>query len=217
MIQYEKPYWLLAAALSALAGFVDAIGFLKLGGLFVSFMTGNSTRVAVALTGGDDVAVAALKLILAFVAGVMIGSFVGSRAERYRKTAVLTAVTLALVGAAALDLIAADGWVVMLIALAMGAENAVFQRNGEVSIGITYMTGTLVKLGQRLVLALQGGDRWQWLPYLLLWCGFVAGAWSGALAYSIIGTASLWIAAAYSAALCLITIRTIPASPNRQR
>ena len=36
------------------------------------------------------------------------------------------------------------------MALAMGAENAVFEREGEVHIGLTYMTGTLVKFGQRL-------------------------------------------------------------------
>ena len=31
--------------MSTLAGYVDAIGFLHLGGLFVSFMSGNSTRM----------------------------------------------------------------------------------------------------------------------------------------------------------------------------
>jgi uncharacterized membrane protein YoaK (UPF0700 family) len=36
----------LACALSALAGYVDGIGYLHLGGLFVSFMSGNSTRMS---------------------------------------------------------------------------------------------------------------------------------------------------------------------------
>ena len=39
----------LACALSALAGYVDGIGFIHLGGLFVSFMSGNSTRLGVSL------------------------------------------------------------------------------------------------------------------------------------------------------------------------
>src|SRR6202048_352862 len=43
----------LACALSALAGYVDAIGFLHLGGLFVSFMSGNSTRLGVSLAEGQ--------------------------------------------------------------------------------------------------------------------------------------------------------------------
>ena len=40
-------------------------------------------------------------------------------------------------------------WGVMISALAlafaMGAENATFERDGEVLVGLTYMTGTLVK------------------------------------------------------------------------
>jgi uncharacterized membrane protein YoaK (UPF0700 family) len=43
----------LACALSAMAGYVDGIGFLHLGGLFVSFMSGNSTRLGVSLAEGN--------------------------------------------------------------------------------------------------------------------------------------------------------------------
>jgi uncharacterized membrane protein YoaK (UPF0700 family) len=43
----------LACALSAVAGYVDGIGFLQLGGLFVSFMSGNSTRMGVSLAAED--------------------------------------------------------------------------------------------------------------------------------------------------------------------
>src|SRR5882757_10886260 len=42
----------LACALSALAGYVDGIGFIHLGGQFVSFMSGNSTRMGVSLADG---------------------------------------------------------------------------------------------------------------------------------------------------------------------
>lgn len=41
MIRYDRRLKLMAACLSALAGYVDAIGFIKLGGFFISFMSGN--------------------------------------------------------------------------------------------------------------------------------------------------------------------------------
>jgi uncharacterized membrane protein YoaK (UPF0700 family) len=67
----------LACALSALAGYVDAIGFLHLGGLFVSFMSGNSTRMGVSLAAGEwGAAAEAFGLIALFVAGATAGSLI---------------------------------------------------------------------------------------------------------------------------------------------
>ena len=67
----------LACALSALAGYVDGIGFLHLGGLFVSFMSGNSTRMGVSLAQGQwSNALEALGLIALFVAGAAAGSLI---------------------------------------------------------------------------------------------------------------------------------------------
>ena len=60
MTRYQRHHWFLAVALAALAGFVDAIGFLYTGGFFTAFMTGNSTRMAVGLfTDGTIAAIAA--------------------------------------------------------------------------------------------------------------------------------------------------------------
>ena len=67
----------LACALSALAGYVDAIGFIHLGGLFVSFMSGNSTRMGVSLAEGQWWSAAeALGLIALFVIGAAAGSLI---------------------------------------------------------------------------------------------------------------------------------------------
>ena len=61
-----------AIVLAAAAGYVDAAGFLMTGGFFVSFMSGNSTRLGVGLFRGAGEALIAGGLIAAFVSGVVI-------------------------------------------------------------------------------------------------------------------------------------------------
>jgi uncharacterized membrane protein YoaK (UPF0700 family) len=205
MIRYRKRYWAIAGGLSAVAGFVDAAAFMKLGGFFVSFMSGNSTRLGVGLAGVLSHAMVAGALIATFVAGVAIGSSI-PRAPRdtVGSTRVLWFVATLLVLAALLAHGGFDVLAIGLIAMAMGAENATFERDGEVSIGLTYMTGTLVKFGQRLSAALRGvGPAWGWAPYLVLWLGMLAGAVAGAASYLAIGLGAIWIAAGAVVALAL--------------
>ncbi|MBE7184686.1 MAG: DUF1275 domain-containing protein [Methylobacterium mesophilicum] len=211
MLRTDKRHWGLAVCLASLAGYVDAIGFLKLGGLFVSFMSGNSTRLAVGVATNSAIAVTAASLIGAFLLGVVLGALIAHRAGAWRKPAVLVFVSALLAGAAGLDRLGDDAWSPLAMALAMGAANCVFQRNGEVSIGVTYMTGTLVKLGQRLASALLGGERFVWVPYLMLWCGLVAGALAGASLYPLVGANSLWGAAGLAGLLALLAYRLGPA------
>lgn len=61
MHRHDKKVWPLAIALAALAGYVDAIGFLRLGGFFVSFMSGNSTRLAVGIASRSADALIAVR------------------------------------------------------------------------------------------------------------------------------------------------------------
>ena len=191
MKDYRHRDVALAAGLSALAGYVDAIGFLTLGGFFVSFMSGNSTRLAVGVAGLSPEALTAARLILSFVAGVVLGSLIGAAAKRWRRPAVLVLVA-GLLASAAIVAMGAPDLAMLLVAAAMGAENTTFERDGEVSIGLTYMTGALVKLGQRLAGAIMGGPKLAWAPYLMLWLGLVGGAVAGALAWPVFGLAGLW-------------------------
>jgi uncharacterized membrane protein YoaK (UPF0700 family) len=185
----------LAASLSAVAGFVDAVGYLKLGGFFVSFMSGNTTRLGVALGGGlPGQAAKAAGLIGLFVAGVVLGAVV-VRAGAGRRGVVLAAEAALLVAAATAFSLGLDAAGALGLVLAMGVENAVFQRDGEVAVGLTYMTGALVKVGQRLAAALAGGPRWTFAPYLLLWASLCSGAVLGAACYGRLGGAAVWIAA----------------------
>jgi uncharacterized membrane protein YoaK (UPF0700 family) len=129
----------------------------------------------------------------------------------HRKVATTALVAALLVLAAALHSFGWTGSAVAALCLAMGAANTIFQRDGEVSIGVTYMTGTLVRLGHRIAEALRGGDRLAWLPYLLLWLGLVSGGICGALSHVWSATASLWLAAAFALVLLLVVRRLVPA------
>jgi len=191
MLRHRKRDIAIAVAAATLAGYADAIGFLSLGGFFVSFMSGNSTRLAVGVAGLSPEALTAARLILSFVAGVVLGSLIGAAAKRWRRPAVLVLVA-GLLASAAIVAMGAPDLAMLLVAAAMGAENTTFERDGEVSIGLTYMTGALVKLGQRLAGAIMGGPKLAWAPYLMLWLGLAGGAVAGALAWPVFGLAGLW-------------------------
>jgi uncharacterized membrane protein YoaK (UPF0700 family) len=205
-VTYEKACQAgLPMALSALAGYVDAIGFLQLGGLFVSFMSGNSTQLGVGMagTGPTDGALAGL-LILLFLVGVILGALLVRAAHGWQQSAVLGFEAVVLLAAA---LVQGAGYPLVAVAamtLAMGIENNVFLRAGFVSIGLTYMTGTLVRMGQAMAIALTGGPRFGWLADLVLWVGLICGGVLGAMGYRHAGLAALWPAVAYIAVLTLL-------------
>jgi uncharacterized membrane protein YoaK (UPF0700 family) len=203
----------LACALSALAGYVDGIGFIHLGGLFVSFMSGNSTRMGVSLAEGHwQDAAQALGLIALFVIGAALGSLIvlGRGANRQQWLLLVEAMLLAAAGAC--DALGFAQIAVAAVVLAMGLENAVFQIDGGAGLGLTYVTGALVKAGQLMAAALSRGERWGWMPNLLLWVALVAGSLCGALAYHWLQLVAIWFAA--GAALALSAILTQSAEHN---
>lgn len=209
MIRYRKRYWVMAGCLSAVAGFVDAAAYVKLGGFFVSFMSGNSTRLAVGLAGDLSHALVAGALIATFVAGVVLGALIPrAPSDHVANTRAPFAVAALLAISAALAQGGFEVVAIGLLALAMGVENATFQRDGEVSIGLTYMTGTLVKFGQRLAAALSAkGSAFGWAPYGILWLGMLGGAVAGAASFRAMGLGAIWIAAAASAMLAIALAR----------
>ena len=148
----------LACALSALAGYVDGIGFLHLGGLFVSFMSGNSTRMGVSLAEGQWLSAAeAFGLIALFVIGAAAGSLIVLGRGTNRQPWLLLAEALLLAAAALCYGFGLSNVAVGAIVVAMGLENAVFQIRGGGGLGLTYVTGALVKVGQQAAAALTGG------------------------------------------------------------
>ena len=200
------PHRALALSLAVLAGYVDSLGFLHLGGVFVSFMSGNSTRLAASLAEGRWAAAGGLAgILILFVMGSFFGALI-ARGRQGRSRSRVLAFEGGLLTLAALASWAGHKPVAIgLMVMAMAAENSVFLRNGEVAVSLTYMTGTLVKLGQSLAAAVMGGDRWGFGPYLILWAGLTGGAVVGALTFGRLGLAALWPAAAFAFLLAVVT------------
>ncbi|PYE16030.1 uncharacterized membrane protein YoaK (UPF0700 family) [Williamsia limnetica] len=185
----------LAAALSAVAGYVDAVAFVHLGGYFVSFMSGNTTQMSASLVDTlTGPALKCLSIILLFVAGVMAGTVMRRLTPAaHGRSSVMMSVSVTL-GVAAFSGSLWSGYTALMVAaVAMGMLNSVFEKSGEVSVGLTYMTGTLVKAAQRLVDAAFGGERWVWARHLLLWLAMAVGALIGAAVYRGMDLGSLWL------------------------
>jgi uncharacterized membrane protein YoaK (UPF0700 family) len=85
------------------------------------------------------------------------------------------------------------------IVLAMGIQNEALHNAGEAKTALTYVTGTLVNLGENIGDAFGASEpnkRWAWVPYLLLWVGLAIGAAIGARIYADLGVRALaWPAA----------------------
>ena len=204
-----------AGGLTAIAGFVDGVAFIHFGGYFVSFMSGNSTRSSAGLAEGNVLQWAlAMGLVLGFVLGVAAASLASQVPSVHRRGAVLS-VSSAFLLASALTTLGPTGgaWTAVLMAMSMGAINATYTRRGEVSVGLTYMTGALVKMGQHLAASLVGGPTWAWLPYGALWAMITLGSFVGAVLYLQVGLQVLWFAALALAAWTAVAF--VRDSPGR--
>jgi uncharacterized membrane protein YoaK (UPF0700 family) len=197
----------LAVAAAALAGYVDATGFLSANSYFVSFMSGNTTRLGVDLVANPHTAVVPALLILGFVIGVFGGALLAAKAGQQRKFAVLSLVAALLAGAAMAGRGAELELAMALLVLAMGALNNTFQRDGEVSVGLTYMTGALVRFAQGLAAKVLGNGGAGWESWLMLWLGLALGAVAGAFALLTWPAYALWLPAVWALVLALLARR----------
>lgn len=214
---YRLGERVLAWYLSSITGFIDALGFLYLGGFFLSFMSGNTTRMtAAAVEGGWDVVARAAGVMALFLLGVMIGSLISRLAHRRLpptrpREVVLLFVCLTVTIASALVLAGHELAAVLSLSFTVGAMNSIFERDGEVAISLTYMTGTLVKMSQRFVGAFFDGTHAAWFGYFLLWLSLAVGAVLGGLSYLALGIRAVWVVAA------LVLLGTAAALVNRSR
>lgn len=153
-----------AAALSGVAGFVDAAGILSLAAIFPAHITGELVTEAVALSGGRDTSVSHLWMLPSFVLAVALAATL-ARVER-RAGRSPSAVLLALIAAGLFAFAAtgvlprfvttwpADSWSrvgACCAVAAMGFQNALMREALNGAAPTTFMTGNLTQLVIELV------------------------------------------------------------------
>lgn len=195
----------MVASLSMLAGMTDAVGLLVLGD-FVSFMSGNTTRLAVSVAEAD--LGSSLRLLIAlvsFVLGNALGVIVGRGAGR-RSPPLLVLIAGLLLAAALIPF--GQSWPVLLLAtLAMGMLNATVEQVNGLPIGLTYVTGALSRFGRGLGRFMLGERPQGWRVQLVPWTGMLAGALIGATTEHYFGVGAFVASAALAGLVALVASR----------
>jgi uncharacterized membrane protein YoaK (UPF0700 family) len=180
----------LLLVLTAVTGLVDSVSYLNLGHVFVANMTGNIVFLGFAVADAKDFSIpASLAATIAFLAGALAGGRLGSRAghHRGRFLAIATYLKIVLVGAAliasALTLDSNGELVryalIVLLALAMGLQNATARRLGVPDLTTTVLTLTLTGLAADSTLAggKNPGLRRRLLATFTMFLGAAVGAY----------------------------------------
>lgn len=212
--------------LTAMAGYVDALGFIRLGGLYTSFMSGNTTQFAVALGHGQPhVALMPALLILSFLTGGICGGGLSALTPARWSTPVILSFETVVIGSALSAGITApdSGMASLLLALAMGAQNAVLSHVQGFRAGTTFVTGALFSFGQKLALALaRRGGAYAWIGDGVVWLALLVGSLTGTVAYGRFALYALAVPAGVAGTLALVAtglaawrFRAGTASPKR--
>jgi uncharacterized membrane protein YoaK (UPF0700 family) len=188
-----RPRDVLLLALTAAAGWTDALGYAALGHVFTANMTGNLVLLGLAIGQVEATAVERSAVALVgFAAGALAGALVTREAPRgrwpRRVTAALAAEAALLLAFAALWLAGAgagpgrgpDG-LVALSALGMGIQSAAVRRLAVEGVTTTFVTGTITALMAGLA-ALQAGTGW--VRHAAVVVVLVAGAVAGGLVWT---------------------------------
>ncbi len=184
----ERNRKTLAMCISLTAGYLDGYGLLVLG-TYVSFMSGNTTLTGLR-TGQADVSLAVSPAIAVacFLAGSFVGNVVAHSGLRHANRVLFGLVAGVLIIVMQLQNDAMFKMVnIAALGFGMGMVNPALSRIGSEAVSLTFVTGTLSRIGNHLALALRRApvpaSQGPWDTHLYrarigaqLWASFTSGA-----------------------------------------
>ncbi len=197
-----------ALALAGLAGTADSIGFLEFSQLFMSFMSGNTTRFGVAVSSYDWEGTTRFASVIAiFCFGAFLGTLIAAWSGRWRLS-VLLIIQAVLFGVGLYVPFGTDAFPLHAypIVLALGIQNATLQDEAGRSLALTYVTGTVVRFGAgvaNILLHKPAPSFWIQAP---LWGALSTGAVVGGFLHHWFGEQAFLFPAGFAALLALVSL-----------
>jgi uncharacterized membrane protein YoaK (UPF0700 family) len=219
----DGPLPPLLLTLTVVTGLVDATSYLKLGHVFVGNMTGNVVFLGFGIAGAGGISIwASLTALGSFLVGGVAGGRISARwsSNRARLLTGATSAELLLV-AAALVVAALSAHhigtasryvVIVLLAIAMGVQNAAARRLAVADLTTTVLTMTLTGLAADAALA--GGHGSKLGRRALSLAAMLLGAlFGGLLLLKVNNAAPLALATGLLAIVSFFTYRASRATP----
>ncbi len=181
--------WTMAIFIAMAAGYLDGYGLFFLR-TYVSFMSGNTTIAGVSSGRGDFLTALPSGLaILCFVSGSFFGNLIAQSTLRHARRLMFGLIAVGIAAVAGMQ------WAglqhafseIAVMCLAMGMTNPTLSKVGPESVSLTFVTGTLSRIGGHLAAAAAGktlkdrqGSEDTHLHRALIegsiWCGLFTGA-----------------------------------------
>lgn len=185
----RRVQWLGAITLATIAGYVDGYGLLCLK-TYVSFMSGNTTSTGVMSGRGNfHAAFLSALAIVSFITGSFLGNLMSQSRWRHCHRMMFCLIAGGLAAVVGLEWAHLHNipFEVVLLGVTMGMVNPVLSRVGVESVSLTFMTGTLSRIGGHLAMAAtqqplhdRQGPKDSHLARATIeagiWCGFLGGA-----------------------------------------
>jgi uncharacterized membrane protein YoaK (UPF0700 family) len=229
LLLYEtRVQWATAVFLAMIAGYLDGYGLLFLK-TYVSFMSGNTTFAGLKSGQGNfEAALPPAIAILFFVAGGFLGNLFTQSKLRYSHRLVFAMIAGLLASVAGLEWHGSRNIPseVAMLSLAMGLMNPALSKVGAESVSLTFVTGTLSRVGGHLAAAVgrkplpdgQGpGDSHLARARIdaSIWSGFLLGAGLAGLTGSHFRLWALLPPFVLIIALAVLSESAVPLQENR--
>jgi Predicted membrane protein len=175
----------LALTFSLISGYVNILGLLAIGSVFLSFMSGNSMRLGYHIFNNDWYLVFQyLIIICSFIFGAFLGDLIKSKLDYDELFIVLFSEIILFLLALILSFTSFnETWLQFaLLAIAMGIQNTAQITINDATIGKSFVSGVLYNLGVAFSKMLQ--KQTDWRPAFLLfisWGCFVIGGFLGTI------------------------------------